>query len=57
MSCNDREYMLPEYINEKDKELKSDNITIENEDIVEYGDDFINCKIIQSKQKCIVNFS
>ena len=57
MSCNDRDYMLPKYINKKDKELKSDNITIENEGIVEYDDDFLNCKLIPSKQKCIVNFS
>ena len=35
---------------QKDEELKSDNITEENEGIVEYGKDFINCKIIHSKQ-------
>ena len=34
----------------KDEELKSNNITVENESIVEYGNDFLNCKIIHSKQ-------
>ena len=34
----------------KDSELKGDNITQENEGVVEYGNDFINCKIIHSKQ-------
>ena len=29
---------------------KKDNITVENEGVVEYGNDFINCKIIHSKQ-------
>ena len=33
-----------------DVELKGDNITVENEGIIEYGEDFINCKIIHSKQ-------
>ena len=32
------------------KELNSDNITVENECIVENGNDFFNCKIIHSKQ-------
>ena len=27
-----------------DDELKGDNITVENEGVVEYGNDFINCK-------------
>ena len=35
-----------EYLYKKDMELKGDNITVENEGIVEYGNDFINCKII-----------
>ena len=39
-----------QYLYKKDEELKGDNITDENEDIVEYGNDFINCKIIHSKQ-------
>ena len=37
-------------LSKKDEELKSDNITVENEGIVDYGNDFINCKIIHSKQ-------
>ena len=39
-----------EYLYKKDDELKGDNITVENEGIVEYGNDFINCKVIHSKQ-------
>ena len=39
-----------QYLYTKDEELKSDNITVENEGIVEYGNDFPNCKIIHSKQ-------
>ena len=39
-----------QYLYKKDEELKSDNITVENESIVEYGNDFLNCKIIHSKQ-------
>ena len=38
------------YLYKKDDELKGDNITVENEGIVEYGNDFLNCKIIHSKQ-------
>ena len=34
----------------KDEELKGDNFTVENDGIVEYGNDFLNCKIIHSKQ-------
>ena len=30
----------------KKREMKNDTITVENEGIVEYGNDFINCKII-----------
>ena len=33
-----------------DDELKGDNTTVENEGVVEYGNDFINCKFIHSKQ-------
>ena len=39
-----------QYLYKKDEELKGDNITVENEGIVEYGNNFINCKIIHSKQ-------
>ena len=39
-----------QYLYKKDEELKSDNIAVENEGIDEYGNDFINCKIIHSKQ-------
>ena len=38
-----------QYLYKKDDELKGDNITDENGAIVEYGNDFINCKIINSK--------
>ena len=33
-----------------DDELKGDKITVENEGVVVYGNDFINCKIIHCKQ-------
>ena len=39
-----------QYLDKKDEELKGDNITVENEGVVEYGNDFSNCKIIHSKQ-------
>ena len=39
-----------QYFYKKDDELKGDNITVENGGIVEYGNDFLNCKIIHSKQ-------
>ena len=39
-----------QYLYKKDEELKGDNITDENEGVVEYGNDFINCKIIHSEQ-------
>ena len=39
-----------QYLYKKDDELKGDKISVENEGIVEYGNDFINCKIIHSKQ-------
>ena len=35
----------------KDEVLKGDNNTVENKGIVEYGNDFLNCKFIHSKQK------
>ena len=38
-----------EYLYKKGDELKGDNITEENGGIVEYGNDFSNCKIIHSK--------
>ena len=39
-----------QYLYKKDEELKGDSISVENEGVVEYGNDFINCKIIHSKQ-------
>ena len=39
-----------QYLYKKVKEVKGDNITVENEGIVEYSNDFINCKIMHSKQ-------
>ena len=39
-----------QYLYKKDDVLKGDNIIVENEGIVEYGNDFLNCKIIHSKQ-------
>ena len=39
-----------QYLYKKDSKLKGDNITQENEVVVEYGNDFLNCKIIHSKQ-------
>ena len=39
-----------QYLYKKDGELKGDKISVENEGVVEYGNDFINCKIIHSKQ-------
>ena len=40
-----------QYLYKKDEVLKGDNITVENEGIVEYGNDFFNCKFYHSKQK------
>ena len=37
------------YLYEKVDEMKSDNITFEDEGIVEYGNDFINCKFIHDR--------
>ena len=39
-----------QYLYKKGEELKGDNISDENEGIVEYGNDFYKCKIIHSKQ-------
>ena len=39
-----------QYLYKKDEELKGDIISVENEGIVEFGNDSINCKIIHSKQ-------
>ena len=39
-----------QYLYKKDELLKGDNITVENEGIVEYGKHFINSEIIHSKQ-------
>ena len=39
-----------EYFYEKDDELKGDKFTDENEGNIEYGNNFINCKIFDSKQ-------
>ena len=38
------------YWHKKDDEINGDNITEENEGNVEYGSDFLNCKIFHSKQ-------
>ena len=38
-----------EYLYKKDDESKGDYITIENVGIVEYGNDFINCKIFDDR--------
>ena len=38
------------YLYKKDDELKGDNITDENEAIVDYGNDFINYKIIHHRE-------
>ena len=39
-----------DYLYKKDDEIKCDNITVEDEGVIEYGDDFLNCEIIHSKQ-------
>ena len=39
-----------QYLYKKDDEIKGDYITVENEGAVEYGNDFINCEIVHSKQ-------
>ena len=38
-----------QYLYQKDEKLKGDNITVENDGIVDHGNDFINCKYIHSK--------
>ena len=38
-----------QYLFKKDEELSGDNISVENEGIVEYGNDFLNCEIVHSK--------
>ena len=35
-----------QFLLNKDDDLNCDNIPVENEGIIEYGNDFINCKII-----------
>ena len=39
-----------QYLYLKDEGSKDDNITVENEGVIEYGIGVLNCKIIQSKQ-------
>ena len=39
-----------QYLYKKDEELKGDIITVKNEGVVEYCNDFKNCKIVHSKQ-------
>ena len=39
-----------QYLYKKDELLKGDNITVENEGIVEFGKDFVNSEIIHSIQ-------
>ena len=39
-----------DYLYKKDDEIKCDNNTVEDEGVIEYGDDFLNCGIIHSKQ-------
>ena len=39
-----------QYLYEKDELLKGDNISVENEGLVEYGNHFSNCEIIHYKQ-------
>ena len=40
-----------EYPNKNDDEVKGDKITDEIKGIVEYGNDFINCKAFHSKKQ------
>ena len=37
------------YLHKKDKEMENDRITVENEGIVEYGREFLNCKIVHDR--------
>ena len=38
-----------QHLCKKDDELKGDNTTDENEGVIEYGNVFINCKIIHDR--------
>ena len=38
-----------DYLYKKDEELKVDKVTDENEGFGEYGNDFLNCKLIHSQ--------
>ena len=44
-----QEYKTSTLKNEYKYLYKKDNITVENEGVVEYGNDFINCKMISDK--------
>ena len=44
-----------EYFYKKDDELKGDNITDESEGINEYGNDFMNCKIIHDRDSILMS--
>ena len=37
------------YLHKKDNEMNNDKVTVENEGIVKYGRDFLNCKIIHDR--------
>ena len=37
------------YLYKKDDELKPDNFTAEDEGIIQYSNDFLNCKIIHDR--------
>ena len=39
-----------DYLYKKDDEINCDNNTVEDEGVIEYGDDFLNCEFIHSKQ-------
>ena len=39
-----------QFLYKTDEKIKGDKITVENEATVEYDNDFLNCKIIHSKQ-------
>ena len=39
-----------EYLYKKDDEIKCDNNTVQDEGVIEYGDHFLNCENIHSKQ-------
>ena len=40
-----------QYLYKKDEELRGDNISVENEGIVEYGNDFLNCEIVHCNDR------